>query len=98
MLITIIAIIVILLLGFILVRILGGKKNEVVKSEIFDFELLEEKASSQAHLYRVFIDAKKKPVDMLIPKHFDLEKGQIITYKMMRGEPRFILLEHKIEN
>lgn len=41
---------------------------------------------------------KRKPVTLSIDKSLQLEKGQIMTYKVINKKARFIMLEQPLDN
>ncbi len=75
-----------------------AKDKGVIKSEVVDYKIIEEKNTPHTHLYDVQIKDKRKPVTLSIDKSLQLEKGQIMTYKVINKKARFIMLEQPLDN
>lgn len=93
----ILVILVALILIFTIVLNNGQKNNgKVVKAEITKHKLITEKNTPVTNLYEIYVEGRKKPVNLSIPKHYNLDRGQIVTYKVINKKPRFIMLEENL--
>lgn len=88
--------ILIILLIVVLFSMKQSKDKGVIKSEIVDYKIVQEKNTPHTHVYEVKVQDKKRPVTLSIDKSLQLEKGQIMTYKVINKKPRFIMLEQKL--
>lgn len=88
---------IIFILAIIIILTLKQNKDKgVIKSEIMEYKIIEEKNTPHTHLYEVKIRDKGKPITLSIDKGLQLEKGQIITYKIINKKARFIMLEQPL--
>lgn len=88
---------IIFILAIVIILTLKQNKYKgVIKSEIMEYKIIEEKNTPHTHLYEVKIRDKRKPITLSIDKGLQLEKGQIITYKIINKKARFIMLEQPL--
>ena len=88
---------IIFILAIVIILTLKQNKDKgVIKSEIMEYKIIEEKNTPHTHLYEVKIRDKRKPITLSIDKGLQLEKGQIITYKIINKKARFIMLEQPL--
>jgi len=74
-----------------------AKKGKVMKKKIIDFDVIQKKNTPVTNLCDVYVEGQKKPVRLSVPKHYELEKGQLMTYKTINKKARFIMLEEVIK-
>jgi hypothetical protein len=93
-----IAIVAIILITVIVMILKPDNRKRVIKSEIINCELKQKANTPTTNLYLISIEDKRKPIELSIPKQYQPEKDMLLTYKVIAGKTRFIMLEETIQN
>lgn len=93
-----IVIISIILITVIVMILKPDNRKHVIKSKIVDYELKQKANTPTTNLYLISVEDKRKSIELSIPKQYQPNKDMLLTYKVIAGKTRFIMLEETIQN